>query len=645
MNSKNGHIREFETFRIDLGKKILWSADDPVSLPAKAVELLCLLIENQGNIVTKDELLNTVWRDSFVEESVLTQNIYLLRKVFKDANLRDNLIQTVPRRGYRFNGEVHEIDLKEEFLVEHEIVERSLIAEVSEDSFREFAPPVIDISQRKELSSSRRSWIVPALIVVLAVGMMVGLVVWQAARAGRKTKLDEISSIAVLPFVNESDGPDIEYLSDGMTESLISSISQLPGISVKAPSSIFRYKNKDVSLQTIAADLNVEAVVNGHIVQRGDQLTLYLSLVNARTEDVIWSKQYDRKAADIVSLQKEIAHDVSDRLQLRLSGSDEERLAKNYTENPEAYQLYLRGRLFWNRRSPKDLQRSIDYFQQAINLDPNYAFAYAGLANAYPLLASYGNLPPRDVMPKARDAALKAIALDDSLAEGHTALGLILHGYDYDFGGAEREYKKAIQLNPNYATAHQLYGELLTCMGRQDEALAEFRQALEIDPLSMIINRMYGESLFYARRYDEAEAQLKKTIELDPTFWTAHASLAYVYQVEGRFSESVEEFAKTHEAIGDLESADLIRQSYRAGGWKGFLSYMVSDHRPRSLPLYLVSIFFLELGKKDDAIATLNDVYQLRDYLVVWSKVDPRFDALQTDPRFQEIVNKINSTD
>lgn len=645
MSSKNGHIREFETFRIDLEKKILWSADNPVSLPAKAVELLCLLIENRGNIVTKDELLNTVWRDSFVEESVLTQNIYLLRKVFKDADLRDDLIQTVPRRGYRFNGEVLATDLKEEFLVEHEIVERSVIAEVSDGSFREFTQRTTDISPRKELLSNRRSRIVPVLILILAAGLAVGIFVWQAGRSGGKTKPESISSIAVLPFVDQSDGPDIEYLSDGMTESLINSISQLPGISVKAPNSIFRYKNKDVSLQAIASDLNVQAVINGNILQHGDQLTLYLSLVNVQTQDVIWSKQYDRKTADLVSLQKEVARDVSDRLAVRLSGSDEERLAKNDTENPEAYQLYLRGRLFWNRRSPKDLQRSIEYFQQAIKLDPNYAFAYAGLANAYPLLASYGNIPPRDVMPKARDAALKAIALDDSLADGHAALGLILHGYDYDFSGAEREYKRAIQLNPNYATAHQLYGELLSCMGRHDEALAEFRRGLEIDPLSMIINRMYGESLFYARRYDEAETQLKRTIELDPTFWTAHASLAYVYQAEGRFAESAEEYARTHEALGDLASAASIRQSFADGGWNGFLNYMVSDHRPQSLPLYLVSIFYLELGRKDDSIRTLNAAYELRSYLAVWSKVDPRFDGLRSDPRFLELLKNMNLSD
>ena len=449
------------------------------------------------------------------------------------------------------------------------------------------------------------------------------------------------NSIAVLPFHNESGDPDVEYLSDGMTESLINSLSPLPNLAVKARSTVFRYKGKDADPQKVGSELNVQAVLSGRVVQRGDDLTLSLELVDVGTGDQIWGEQYNRRVTDLVTLQREVARDVSGKLKVKLSGADEQKVAKNYTQDTEAYQLYLKGRYHWNKRTPQGIQKAIEYFQQAIALDPNYALAYTGLADAYALLSNYGGSPPHETKPKAREAALKALSLDEGLAEAHTALGLILHEYDYDFAGAERAYKRAIELNPNYATAHQFLGESLTHRGRHEEAFAEFRRALEIDPLSLTINRLYGESMTFARRYDEAVTQLKKTIELDTNFATAHVSLSTVYQLKDNYAESVEELVKFQELIGEQENAALIRESFAQGDWEGFLRAMTGTRRPVNFPSYIVATFHAERGEKNKAFAELNKSYENREYFMVLLKVDPRLDPLRSDPRFADLMRKV----
>src|SRR5437667_2817290 len=297
-----------------------------------------------------------------------------------------------------------------------------------------------------------------------------------------------IQSIAVLPFTNASGNSDVDYLSDGITESLINSLSQIPNLSVKARSTVFHYKGKDVTPQQAGSELSVQAVLNGRVMQHGDQLTLSLELVDARTGDQIWGEQYNRKTTDLAALQSEIARDVSNKLRTKLSGAEEQRVTKSYTANAEAYQLYLKGRFYWNKRTIDDFNRAIPNFQQAIDKDPNYALAYSGLADSYALLAVFGVVPPKDLMPQARAAATKSLALDDSLAEAHASLGEIMAYYDWDFSGAEREFRRAIDLNPNYATAHQWLAEEISVLRGHEEALAEIRRALELDPLSLIIN-------------------------------------------------------------------------------------------------------------------------------------------------------------
>ena len=484
----------------------------------------------------------------------------------------------------------------------------------------------------------RRTAIAIAVIVTAVVAAACAIVV--DSYLSRKSHAS-IQSVAVLPFMNTSGNTDVEYLSDGITESLINSLSQLPNLSVKARSTVFHYKGKDVTPQQVGSELSVQSVLNGRVSQRGDQLTLSLELVDARSGDQIWGEQYNRKTADLVSLQSEIARDVSNKLRVKLSGIDEQKLAKNYTANPEAYQLYLKGRFYLNKRTVKDLQKAAEYFRQATALEPNYALAFAGLADANSLISIYGGAPYRDAMAKAKEAALKALSLDDNLAEAHASLGQILDYYDYDFVGAEREYNRAIELNPNYATAHHWRGEVLSEEGRFEESFGEYRRALEIDPLSLIINRMYGHGLLYARQYDAAVAQLKKTIELDPSFPSAHFTLALAYQAKGTQPECVAEFAKLHELEGAPQKAALIRDNFAKGGWQSFLTTMTGDGRLPNSSAYNAATFYVALGEKDKALAELNKSYENREASMRSLKIDPLLDPLRDDPRFTDLMRRM----
>ena len=387
----------------------------------------------------------------------------------------------------------------------------------------------------------------------------------------------------------------------------------------------------------------MQAVLNGRVVQRGDQLTLSLELIDVQTENVIWSARYERKQSDLVSLQSEIARDVSSKLRLKLSGADEQKVARTYTTNPEAYKLYLQGRFHWNKREEKDFRKAVEYYNQAITLDPSYALAYAGLADAYALLSTFGFMPPTEGVPQARAFARQAVSLDSGLAEPHTTLGYLSLTYDYDFDEAERGFRRAIELNHNYATAHQWYGELLTNAARFDEAFAEFRRALEIEPLSLPINWDFGRSLYMSRRYDESLVQLKKTIELDPGFARAHRTLADVYRVKGDYANSVEERAKVLELAGQRENAALVRTTFARDGWLGFLRLVVAEN---SLlkdvnTRWVVAKAYADLGQKDKAFEELNKAYEMRLSSLCWLKVEPQMDPLRSDPRYGELLQKM----
>ncbi len=386
-------------------------------------------------------------------------------------------------------------------------------------------------------------------------GVFAGLLTVIVAAAGlgfylraRNTKI-AIESIAVLPFVNASGNSDIEYLSDGMTESLITSLSQLPRLSVKARSSVFRYKGKEASPKQVGKELNVQAILNGRVVQRGNELTLHIELVDVNTETALWSADYNRPMTNLVSLPGEIARDVSNKLQLKLSGADERRVTKSYTANTEAYELYLRGRYHVFKMTLPEAGTGVSYFQRAIEIDPNYALAYVGLANAYRSFALSGDMPT-EFFPKAKEAAQKAVEIDDDLAEAHAVLGFTIFWYDWNSKEAEAQFKRALELDPNSADTHWFYGTFLSCRGQFSEALNEAKRARELDPLNMIIRAAEGQFLIHSGRIDEALADLQKTSELDPNFWFAHMLAADAYTEKGMFPEAVAEARKATELSG-----------------------------------------------------------------------------------------------
>jgi serine/threonine-protein kinase len=480
---------------------------------------------------------------------------------------------------------------------------------------------------------------------IMAVVVLAGAITILALYLRARTSNVAIKSIAVMPFVNEGGKADLEYLSDGMTDTLISSLSQLPNLSVKARSSVFRYKGKETNPQTIARELNVQAILNGRIAQREDQLTLTLELVDAQTENVIWSDQYNRKQSDLVHLQSDLARDVSNKLRIKLSGTEAEKVAKTYTANPQAYQLYLKGLYHWNKRTAEALRTSIDYFNQAIEKDPSYAQAYAGMALAYVLLPQYSAGSPSEAMAKGNAAARKALEFDDTLPEAHTALGNMLFYFERNIPESDREYQRAIELNPNYATAHQWYGGgNLAATGRFDQAIAEGKRAVELDPLSLIANGELGAIYGYARQYDQAIDQLHKTSELDRNWYLAHMILCQTYSFKGQFAEAILECQRARELNDDPAVLAFLAHAYaRSGKREEALKLIDRMHevaRQRYVPAYSFAIASVGLGDKEQAFQWLERSLQDRGWEITFLKVDSNMDSLRSDPRFNDLVKR-----
>ncbi len=496
-----------------------------------------------------------------------------------------------------------------------------------------------DLSERPSLSAHRAAK--PLVIIGVAVTLLVGGF-FGYRYFGSNTK--QIESIAVMPFVNESGNANVEYLSDGMTETLIGSLLQIPNLNVKARSSVFRYKGKETNPQTIGKELNVQTILNGRVVMRGDDLTLYVELVNTTTENVLWKAEYNRSMANLVSLQGEIARDISNKLRTRLSGAEQARVNKSYTENPEAYQLYLKGRYFWNKRTGEALTQSIGYFNQAIERDPNYALAYAGLADAYVLIPVYSDGSPREFLPKAKAAAQKALEIDDTLAEAHTSLANALY-FDWSFAEADREFRRAIELNPNYPTAHHWYGEYLRTAGRFDEAIAEVKRAQELDPLSLIINSDLGSGYITARQYDKAIEQLRKTIEMDQSFPIAHGTLGDAYALKGLFPEAIAEYKRAQQLRGGVPKQVTVGYALAALGQRAealkMLDQLKETAKTQYVSPYDFALLYTGLGDKEQAFQWLERGYQDHSTDMTELKTDPFFDPLRSDPRFADLVRRV----
>ena len=464
----------------------------------------------------------------------------------------------------------------------------------------------------------------------------------------RSAAASPIDSIAILPFTNASGDPNMEYLSEGIADNIADNLSRLPGLRVVPLSKVSRYKNRDVDPQQVGNDLGVRAVLVGTVMQRGDSLNIRAELVDVGQVSRLWGEQYNRRLSDILAVQEEIAQEIFETLRVQLSGDAKKRITKRYTDNIEAYQLYLQGRYFWNRRTDENLKKAVELFQKAIDKDPNYALAYAGLADSYALLGGpvYGAEPSDQTVIRAKTAALKALELDNTLAEAYTSLGYIASTYEWDFPSAEKNFKRALELNPSYATAHHWYGlTYLSYVGRHDEAILETQRAAELDPLSLIINASYGRAFYYAKQYDKAIEQFRKTIELDPSFVRAHLYLGWTFEAKGMFNEAIAEYEKAR-ALDDspVISASLAHVLAVAGRKDEAQKLLVelSDlSQRRYVSAYDLALIHTGLGEKDRAFQFLEKAYQERSSALSWLRVDARLDNLRSDPRFSDLQRRV----
>jgi TolB-like protein/DNA-binding winged helix-turn-helix (wHTH) protein/tetratricopeptide (TPR) repeat protein len=610
-------VFEFGAFRLNPAERLLLREQVPVRLPPKAFDALLLLVENPGHLLEKEELLTKVWPGTFVEESNLAQHISILRKALQDGENGVRYIETVPKRGYRFIAEVRTLG----------------------------EPAGAPESARSRPRLRSLTFAVAGLAVLLAASIMT-LPVWKGRHGAGP---DPIQSLAVLPLRNLSGDPAQDYFAEGMTEALITDLARIPGLKVISRTSIVQYKDSHKRLPQIARELGVDGVIEGSVLLSGSRVRITAQLVRGATDQHIWARSYERDMRDLVTLEDGVSRSIAEQVRGQIAPRAPRQLASSAAVSPQAREDYLKGRYFWNRRSEADYLKAIAYFQAALSEDPQYAQAYAGLADAYALLGSVPNAktPRAKAMPKAKEAALTALNLDDSLADAHTSLAFVEMHYEWKFLEAEREFKRAIDLDPNYSTAHQWYAFDLAAMGRLDEAVAELERARQTDPFSAIINTDAAEMLYYDRKYDEALRQARATLEMDPNFAHAHRVMERVYDQRRMFSEAIAEGKRSIElSSGDTWMLMELAQTYLLAGNKtemqDCLRRAANIGPGGTLPdEALTATIYVSLGDIDRGWKVMENLYQGRNGGLMLLNVDPCFDVLKSDPRFQQLLQRI----
>ncbi|MGH9753437.1 MAG: winged helix-turn-helix domain-containing protein [Blastocatellia bacterium] len=634
MNGQANRIYEFGAFRLDPSERLLLRAGEVVPMAPKAFETLLALVERHGRVWEKDELIKRLWPDTFVEEGNLAQHIFTLRRALSDGQNGTQYIETIPRRGYRFIA-----DVKEE-----------CDDPIDEDRAR--ANAVIDREGETNAAGGkpgrkikRGSALVIMAVLLTLIALIAPLVHFRIS-SGSKGRGPAVRSLAVLPFKTIGVEGSDERLGLGMTDALITRLGNLRQVIVRPTNAVRNYAAPGQDPLVAGRDLKVEAVLDGNIQRVGDHLRLTAQLIGVRDGAPLWSGKFDERFDDIFAAQDVISERVAEALALRLTGEQRESIRKRYTDNIEAYQAYSSGRYFWDKRSPGGVRKATEYFQQAINLDPNYALAYAGLADCY--ISGHLGLPPREGYAKAEAAALKALQLDDALAEAHTSLA-ITRFYAWDWPDAEREYKRAIELDPNCAAAHEFYALYLETVGRMDEGFAEIYRALEINPLSLTINTGLGRMFYSNRQYDQAVAQYRKTLDLDPNILWVRLRLGQALSQKGLAEESLAEFRKAREILPASNGSDVV--SIRLAQAQAFMGQRDEAKRivdqwkrlPPAGPISLqdVAIIYVGLGEKDEAFALLERAYAERDIHLASLKSDPRFDSIRSDPRYADLLRRL----
>ncbi len=628
MPSSISNLYAFGDFRLDVQNRVLRQGEKPVALTPKAFEVLLLLIQHSGQVVTKDELMRVVWPDSFVEESNLTQTVFVLRKALGETPER-RYILTVQGRGYRFASEVKEVS-----------------GSVAVAPQTPPPPPRTEVSQPESTDRNwgKKMWLVTgAVLLVLAVVLTAYFRRSHSHTQAQRARVRVM--LAVLPFQNLTGDPTQEYFSDGLTEEMISHLGVLDpkGLGVIARTSVMHYKNNQPQLSQIGRELGVQYVLEGSIRRDEKKVRVSAQLIQVNDQTHLWARQYDRESSNLLGLQGEIAQEIGDEILLML-GEDKSALAVSKPETPksyEAYDLYLKGRYFWNKRSPEGFEEAIKYFEQAIAKDPDYARAYAGLADSYTLLPGYTmTVPQTEALPKARAAALKALQLDGGLAEAHTSLALITENYDWDWQTAEKEYRRAIDLNPNYATAHHWYAEFLTWNGRFDEAFQESERARQLDPLSLIIAADNAMIFYYSRQYDRAEKGFNAVLEMEPTFPRGHM-VRSVYVKTGQFAKALADIDKYNPDNAPWERVYVLGSAGRAAEAQRAMERLKELSRRYPVDPAAFAWAYIGMGKKDETLDALEKAYARHSNMMDTLKVEPAWDPLRDDPRFQSLVHRV----
>jgi TolB-like protein/DNA-binding winged helix-turn-helix (wHTH) protein/Flp pilus assembly protein TadD len=622
MSQQIKHFYEFGPFRLDPLKRRLTSEGEPVRLAPKALELLLVLVEASGRTVEKDELLEKVWAGTIVEENNLNQAITALRKSLGDSRQDSQYIATVPGLGYRFVAEVKRVD-------DVPAQRREVAMEEAAKSF----PP-----SRGKIFRYALLILAPLIVAVLAYALYT-----------RETPPTvAVSSIMVLPLENLSGDPEQEYFADGITDALIGDLARIGGLHVISRTSSMHYKGTKKSLPEIAREIKVDAVVEGTVQRSGGRVVIRAQLIHAATDRHLWVRDYEREMRDVLDLQSEIAQAIAREVQIKLTPDEQARFTSRHPVRPKAFDEYLQGRyLYWNKRTEENLNKAIGHFQNAVKEDPNFAQAHVGLADCYNALGTVqvGALPPGEARRQAEQAASKALELDPALAEAHTALGYSKH-YNWDWAGAEQDLKRAIELNQNYANAHNFYAGYLMCRGRAEDSIAASNRARELDPFSLSISVQRGFLLENARRYDEAIAQLRSVVEMDPNHYQAYWTLGHTYAAKGQFEDAIKAAEKAVDLSERVPGAlGILGLAYGLAGRKAdankVLNELLKLNETRYVtPAALVNVY-IGLGDKEKAFEWLERAYQERSNYLGYLKVFPIVDPLRSDPRFADLIRRI----
>ena len=623
------HVARFDFFEVNLRSGELCQPGSKIRLQEQPLQILTLLLQHPGELVTRDELKKQLWPDDVTVDfdHSINSAVKRLRKALGDSAESPRFIETLPRHGYRF------------------------IAAVDSGA------AVQDFREGTELAEHPGRWRWVAVVAVAAIAVFGALVALNIAGlrdrllsnfgARHGVPLPNIESIAVLPLDNLSHNPEQEYFADGMTEQLITDLGKIGALRVISRTSVMRYKGTRQPLPEIARELNVDAIVEGAVLRSGDRIRITAQLIDAKADRHLWAQAYQRNLGDVLALQGEVALAIAREVQAKLTPREQTRFARTRPVNPEAYELYLRGRYEWNKRTTEGLYKALKYFQQAIRVDPGGALAYSGVADSYSILGNNAFLPGTEVYPKARAAALKALQLDGDLAEAHTSLALVLFDYVRDRKASLKEIETAIELSPSYATAHHFCANILAAMGRFQEAIPEIELARKLDPLSARTNANVGYVLYFARQYDQAISEARKAIELDPNDRHSHTVLGLVYLQKGINGEALTEFQKAASlATGPRFGTGVLAFGYAAAGNRQEALKALQKSQQiwngEYVSPYRMATIFVALGEKDEAFKWLEKGVAEYDGQMDYIKVDPIMDPLRSDPRFHDLLRRMN---